>query len=263
MPPFNPSKRGTIDRDVTYANLNGRDLKMDVYYPKSRGPWKGLIFIHGGGWSEGDKAPLAVVLPGYLVVSINYRMYPDAVFPAMIEDVKSAIRFLRANAAEYHLDPSRIALIGHSAGGHLAALAGLAGAEAGWDVGMHLEQSSRVQAVIELSGPTDLQATFPDWVEDLKIKVFGADGLSGGSPIHYAKKDAPPFLIVHGDADAAVPVEQAHRLHAALSKAGARVHKIILRNAGHGLEAAGGRVWPPFNWTLALIVLFLAWNLRN
>lgn len=260
---FDAAKRGTVERDVTYAVMGGRELKMDVYYPKSRGPWRGLIFIHGGGWSEGDKAPLAVVPSGYLVVSINYRLYPEARFPAMIEDVKCAIRFLRAHAAAYNLDPTRIGLIGHSAGGHLAALAGLVGPDAGWDVGPYLDQSSTVQAVIELSGPTDLTRHFADDVNQLKANVFGPDRLISSSPVTCVRRDAPPFLIVHGDADVVVPVEQAHLLHADLSKAGARVHKIILRNAGHGFEPVGGKVWPPFNWTVAVILLFLAWYLRK
>jgi len=263
MPNFDGSKRGTVARDVTYAIMDGRELKMDVYYPKSRGPWKGLIFIHGGGWSEGDKSPLAVVPPGYLVTSINYRLYPDYRFPAMIEDVKCAIRYLRAHAAEYNLNPTRIGLIGHSAGGHLAALAGLVGPEAGWDVGQYLEQSSKVQAVIEISGPTDLTRTFPDWVEELKVSVFGVDGLAASSPFTRARNNAPPFLIVHGEADAVVPVEQAHLLHTALARAGARVQKIILRNAGHGLEPVGGKVRPSFQWTITMILLFLAWHLRK
>jgi acetyl esterase/lipase len=263
MPNFDNLKRGSVARNVTYAIMDGRELKMDVYYPRTHGPWRGLIFVHGGGWSEGDKAPLAVVPPGYLVTSINYRLYPDFRFPAMIEDVKCAIRYLRAHDAEYNLDSSRIGLLGHSAGGHLVALAGLNDKSAGWDVGPYLEQSSKVQAVVELSGPTDLRRSFAEDVNQLKINVFGLENLVAGSPVTYARRNAPPFLIVHGGADTVVPVEQAHLLHAALSKAGARAYKLILRNAGHGFEPVGGKIWPPFNWTIARILLFLAWHLRK
>ncbi len=258
---FDATKRGAVERDVTYNIVNGRALKMDVYYPKTRGSWRGLIFVHGGGWSEGDKAPLAVVPPGYLVASINYRLYPDDRFPAMIEDVKCAIRYLRAHAAAYNLNSAHIGLIGHSAGGHLVALAGLSGPDAGWDVGPYLEQSSQVQAVIEMSGPTDLTRAFPDWVEELKVNVFGADGLVAGSPVTYVRRDAPPFLIVHGDADSVVPVEQAYLLHTALRRAGARAHKLVMRHTGHGLEPVRRKPWPPFNWTVAMMLWFLAWNL--
>ena len=263
MPTFDPAKRGTVEKDVTYACVDGRELKMDIYYPGSRGPWRGLIFIHGGGWSEGDKAPLPVIPPGFLAASINYRLYPEARFPAMIEDVKCAIRSLRAHAAEYNLDPARIGLVGHSAGAHLAALAGLADSSAGWDVGLYLDQSSQVQAVVEMSGPTDLTCEFPDWVTELKTNVFGLDRLASSSPVTYVRKDAPPFLIVHGDQDEAVPVEQAHLLYAALLKTGARVQKIILRNANHGLEAVGGKVQPPFKLLIARILMFLAWNMSR
>lgn len=258
---FDSTKRGTIEKDVTYAVMGGRELRMDVYYPRSRGPWRCLIFIHGGGWSDGDKAPLAIVPPGFLVVSINYRLHPEARFPAMIEDVKCAIRFLRAHATTFNLDPQHIGLIGHSAGSHLAALAGLAGSEAGWDIGPYLDQPSTVQAVIALAGPSDLTKNFSEAVNLLKVNVFGADHLATCSPVAYARRDAPPFLIVHGDADEVVPVEQAHLLHAALKKFGARSQKIILRNAGHGFEPVGSKTWPPFNWAVAMIILFLAWNL--
>ena len=174
METFDTAKYGTIDRDVTYCTQDGLAQAMDIYYPPSGGPWSGLIFVHGGGWAEGDKAPLPVnpAGAGYLVASINYRMYPAYRFPAMIEDVKCAIRYLRAHAAAYNLDPDRIALIGHSAGGHLAALAGLAGESAGWDTGPYLEQSSRVQAVVVMSGPTDLTREFPDWVMAQKTQCL-------------------------------------------------------------------------------------------
>jgi acetyl esterase/lipase len=260
---FDAAKRGTVEKDVTYAVMGGRELKMDIYYPKSHGLWSGLIFVHGGGWSEGDKAPLAIVPPGYLVASINYRLYPEARFPAMIEDVKCAIRYLRAHAAAYNLDPNRIGLIGHSAGAHLAALAGLVGTEAGWDIGPYLEHSSAVQAVVALSGPSDLTRNFADEINQLKNNVFGQDDLVKSSPVNMARLDAPPFLIVHGDRDAVVPVEQAHLLHTALANAGSRVHKIIVQNAGHGFEPVEGKMWPPFNWVIAMMLLFLAWHLRK
>ncbi len=262
MTTFDASKRGTIERDVTYAVMEGTTLKMDVYYPKTRGPWRVLVFVHGGGWTEGDKAPLPVVPPGFLVVSINYRMYPDHRFPAMIEDLKCAIRFLRLHARRYNLDPERIALLGHSAGGHLAALAGLSDERAGWDVGPYLEHSSRVQAVVALSAPTDLRRSFPDWVTELKAGVFGEQHLESSSPVTHARKEAPPFLIVHGEADAVVPVEQAQLLYEALVNTGARAQKIIVQHAGHGFEAAGGKVRPSMKVIIARVLLFLAWHLR-
>ena len=259
MNPFDMAKLGTIERDETYCTVEGHALKMDVYYPASGGPWPGLVFIHGGGWTEGDKALLPAIPTeaGYLVVSINYRLYPDHRFPAMIEDVKCAIRSLRAHAPAYNLDPDRVALIGHSAGGHLAALAGLADESAGWDVGPYLGASSRVQAVIEMSGPTDLTRPFPEWVNELKDGVFGPEQWES-SPVAYAAPGVPPFLIIHGEADDVVPVEQAHLLHDALLEAGARSELIVMQHGGHGLEPVGGTMSPSLEQVFERILAFLA-----
>jgi acetyl esterase/lipase len=264
MTAFDTGKYGKMLQDVTYREIDGQALKLDVYFPSTGGPWPGMIFVHGGGWTEGDKAPMAVVPAeaGILVVSINYRMYPAYRFPAMIEDVKCAIRYLRAHAAEYNLDPARIALIGHSAGGHLAALAGLAGEDAGWDTGPYAGQSSQVQAVVTMSGPSDLTQDFPAWVNELKAQVFGADQWVKSSPITYARQDAPPFMIVHGDCDDAVPLEQAQALHAALIKAGADSQLVVLKNASHGFEPVGGTVTPSMDETLGMMLGFLARTLK-
>jgi acetyl esterase/lipase len=259
MTEFDTTKYGTVQQNVTYAAVDGQELKMDLYYPTAGGPWPGLVFVHGGGWSEGDKAPLPFVPPhaGLLVASINYRLWPAYRFPAMIEDVKCAIRSLRAHAAEYNLDPGRIALIGHSAGGHLVALAGLVAESAGWDSGPYPDQSSRVQAVVVMSGPTDLACKFPDWVNELKEKVFGADHFASSSPVTYARPDAPPFLIIHGEADEAVPAEQAQRLDTALTQAGARSQLLLVKNAGHGFEPVSGPVSPTLDETFGVILGFL------
>lgn len=256
---------GSIDFDVTYCQIDSVDLKLDIYYPDSGGPWPALLFVHGGGWMEGDKKPMPIVptQAGYLVVSINYRMYPDYRFPAMIEDVKCAIRFLRAHASEYNLDSEHIALVGHSAGAHLAALAGLTDERAGWDVGLYLHQNSRVQAVIAMSGPSDLTMEFPATVQELKENVFGVQQFVSGSPVSYASPDAPPFLIVHGERDEAVPVEQARRLHESLLAAGASSQLLIMQNAGHGLEPLSGTVTPSIEETFGIVLAFLEDNLRN
>jgi acetyl esterase/lipase len=260
MHPFNLAKYGAVDKDVIYSTADGQELRMDLYYPAYGESWPVLIFVHGGGWTEGDKAPLPVVptFAGYLVASINYRMYPAYRFPAMIEDVKCAIRYLRAHAVAYNLDPDRIALIGHSAGGHLAALAGLAQEGAGWDVGEHLDHPSQVQAVVAMSGPTDLTRQFPDWVMELKTDVFGEAQWAIASPVNYAHAKAPPFLIIHGDADAEVPVAQAHQLYDALLEAGAPVEKLILHNGGHGLEPVDGAMTPSAEEMFAVVFSFLA-----
>ena len=263
MAPFIAENHGKSNLDIIYCTVDGIDLKMDVFYPDQGGPWPALIFVHGGGWSEGDKLG-AITTPthmGYLVASINYRLYPQAKFPAMIEDVKCAIRFLRANASEYNIDPKRIAIIGHSAGAHLAALAGMANDVTTWDVGEYLEQSSQVQAVIVLSGPYDLNRNFGSEVQNLIEEVFDSEQLDIASPVNHASTDDPPVLIIHGEADAVVPVEQATLLHKALAAAQARVELIIIKNSGHGLEPVNGLMVPSIDQILVRVIQFLNDNL--
>ena len=135
---------------------------MDIYLPKAgAGPAPAVLYAHGGSWAYGDKSEVALLAPGlvasgYVVASLNYRLAPQYRWPAQIEDVKCAIRFLKAKAGLYNLDPARIGLWGASAGGHLVSLAGLAGPEAGLEgKGGYPEQSSSVQAVVDMFGPTD------------------------------------------------------------------------------------------------------------
>ena len=156
---------------------------------------------------RGDKAEPMMSLfakgmtaQGYLVASVNYRLYPDAQFPAMIQDVKCAVRFLRAHAAEYNLDLNRVGAVGVSAGGHLVSLLGTTDASAGWDVGEYLDQSSRVQAVIAMAGVTDLSRNFPNAdIEAMKRVGFGEYNVVEASPISHVTPDDPPFLLIHGD----------------------------------------------------------------
>ncbi|HZJ25177.1 MAG TPA: alpha/beta hydrolase, partial [Anaerolineales bacterium] len=127
---------GATLADVDYCSMGAVNQKMDIYFPASGGPWPVLAYVHGGSWMHGDKSEAILFAArmtsqGYLVVSINYRLYPEGKFPHMIEDVKCAIRSLRAHASEYNLDPNRVAAIGPSAGGHLVSLLGTSDASAG------------------------------------------------------------------------------------------------------------------------------------
>ena len=263
-PLFDPSRYGTIERDIPYCVVDGIPLLMDIYFPAEGGTWPVILSVHGGGWSGGDKAQVDGGLTefGYLVVAINYRLYPEARFPAMIEDVKCAIRSLRAHAAEYNLDPDRIGLTGGSAGGHLVALAGTADESAGFDVGEYLEQSSRVQAVQVVAGPSDLTLPFPDWAGSTLREVFGADQLAGASPVTYISEDDPPFLIFHGEVDGVVPVQQAVVLHEQLLEAGVASRLVIIENADHGLNAIDGPISPAWEELLQISLDFWATNLR-
>ena len=251
---FDSAKLGTIERDVTYCTVDGVELKMDVYYPsENNGRFPVAMYVHGGGWHKGDKGggAGAADLPqlqeaGFLVVAVNYRLAPEYLFPAMIEDVKCAVRSLRAHADEYNLDPNRIGVWGGSAGGHLVALLGTTDESAGFDVGEYLEYSSRVQAVVDMFGPADFTAV-PEVSEGASSTVneaFRDFDLALASPVTYVTVDDPPFLILHGEKDTLVPIEQSEILLATLQKAGVPAELVRVKNAGHSFKPVGGEISP-------------------
>ncbi len=243
---------------------------MDLYYPANgAGPFAVTMYVHGGGWSSGDKAQGAgaIEIPelqrvGFLVVSVNYRLAPEHVFPAMIEDVKCAVRSLRAHASEYNLDPNRIGVWGGSAGGHLAALLGTADESAGFDVGEYLEYSSRVQAVVDMFGPADLTVPFPGGYESAR-PVFGNFDAALASPVTYVTADDPPFLILHGEKDALVPMEQSEILLAALQSVGVRAQLVRVVNANHSFKPDGGPINPSRKEIAQLVVAFFEQMLKG
>lgn len=244
--PMMEVRDAAIQRDLVYKRINGAVLTLDLYSPeKATDPLPVILWIHGGGWRSGGKkqCPAVTLVPnGFAVASIDYRLTSTAPFPAQIEDCKAAVRWLRANASAYHLDPDHIGVWGHSAGGHLAALLGTSGGVPELEgSGDNMQYSSRVQAVCESAGPTDLMALMALGPK----RMLAIEALLGGppeedktkataaSPIHYVLKDDPPFLIVHGDSDRVVPVEQSQRLYEALKKAGVNATLKILPNVGH------------------------------
>jgi len=186
---------------------------------------------------------------GYAVAAINYRLMPDHPFPAEVQDAKCAVRFLRAHATEYHLRTEKIGLWGGSAGGHLATMIGLTGGMAEFESGEYLEQSSKVDAVVEMFGPTDL--TMPmGWLQRMLLRrAFGTDDpqselLRKASPVQYIQPDAPPFLILHGEQDSAVPLEQAQVLYQKLVEGGNTASLLIVKNANHNFKPTGGAIQP-------------------
>jgi acetyl esterase/lipase len=233
-------------KDVEYGKGGDRPLKMHILRPKvtPKDPMPVLVWIHGGAWMGGSRdsgidllAPFAA--RGYFCASIEYRFSQEALFPAQIEDCKCAVRFLRAKASEYHIDPERIGVWGASAGGHLVALLGTSGhvkeleGKGGW-----ADQSSRVQAVCDFCGPTD----FPTWGEAAHpavLKLLGGtvsekkELAAKASPVTYVTKDCPEFLIIHGDKDTTVPVNQSELLRDALRKAGTNVTLTVVKDGGH------------------------------
>jgi acetyl esterase/lipase len=241
-----------VERDLEYAKVGDTALLLDLYRPESSGaPLPLVVWVHGGAWRGGSKDVCpAVPLSGrgYVVASINYRLTGVATFPAQIEDCRAAIRWLRAHASKYNLDPRRVGVWGGSAGGHLVALLGTSGDVSKWDtVGGNTDQSARVQAVCDFFGPADFLAeSIPEGRRDADSAV---GRLLGGavndrkeearqaSPLTYISADDPPFLIFHGDQDKTVPIAQSEILEDALKKAGIDATFIRVKNGGHGFGA--------------------------
>lgn len=254
----------TLTRDIVYGNSGGVELKLDLARPVSSDqPLPAVVLIHGGGWQMGDKSGFETIIEqfasfGYVAVSVGYRLAPEHPWPAQIEDVKCAVRYLRANAAQYGIDPEKFAAAGHSAGAHLALLLGLMNPEDGFEgQKSNTGLSSKVQAVVNVAGPTDLRrwralpeaqaeakaATGKDF-EDVLADFAGtvdrtAPVIAQASPVTYIDAGDPPVCSFHGSADPVVPVEQAILLHEAFDKAGLKHHKLtVLEGADHGFGDA-------------------------
>ena len=240
-------------RDLAYVEGGHERQKLDLFLPeKTDGPLPVVIWVHGGGWQNGSKDQCPPLREGYLargyaVASIGYRLSQHAVFPAQIEDCKAAIRWLRAHAQEYGLDGQRFGVWGSSAGGHLVALIGTSGEVKEFEVGANLDQTSRVQAVCDWFGPTDFTvfANTPGYESHATATSPEAKLIGGAvrenkekavrvNSITYVTRDDPPFLIVHGDKDPTVPINQSELLFAALQKAGVSAHFHTIHGAGHG-----------------------------
>ena len=245
-----------LDRkDVEYARPDGKAVLLDLHVPDGTGPFPAAILIHGGGFDEGSKStnvrPLFDVLAGagYAWFSIDYRMAPEFRFPQAIEDVNSAIKWVKANAATYHVDVTKIALIGESAGGFLVNYAGT-----------HETAATRVRAVVDLYGPVDygklalLRKDHPERFNMASINrhasngggihFFGVDTLDEAglaklwslAPIAAVHKGMPPFLCIHGTKDDQVAYEQTPAMCEAMHKVGATCEIITVEGGGHGMS---------------------------
>ncbi len=258
----------TAHRDLPYVTNGHERQRLDLYVPESGEKLPLVVWIHGGGWESGDKAQcltLPLTTKGFAAASIGYRLSQHAVFPAQIEDCKAAIRWLRAHAAEYRLDPDRIGAFGISAGGHLVALLGTSGDVKDFDVGEHLNVSSRIQAACDMCGPTDLfrfherpSAIKRDAKGSLFERLFGGPVLERielakrFNPITWISKDDPPFLIIHGDKDPLVPLSQSEFLAHGLRSAGLPVEMHIEKGGGHVFfnDTVNGKIAALFERTL-------------
>ncbi len=231
--------------DLEFAHVAGESLRLDAWLPEGAGPHAAAILVHGGGWTGGDKSGgprKALIAPmqdplqqaGVAWFSINYRLAPKHPYPACLDDVLAAIRWVKAHAGEYRLDPDRLALVGESAGGHLVSLAAIKASAA-----------ERVAAVVPFYGPSDLTLGLkPD--EPLRknfVALFGRPTydeptqalLRAASPLSYVRAGLPPFLLVHGTADVTVPYEQSTLLQAKLRAVGVPCDFISIEGGGHGM----------------------------
>jgi len=238
-----------IERDVVYGKGGTVELQLDLARPKDGpGPFPTMLCVHGGGWRAGKRQDLGKTIEtlagrGYVAVTVSYRLAPAAQFPAQIEDCKAAVRWLRANAAKYKIDPEQIGCLGFSAGGHLVCLLGTAAKEDGLEgAGGHAEQSSRVQAVCSFFGPTDLteRTWTPELEKALLVPFVGGtfdekpELYKKASPITYVRKGTPPFLFFHGTEDKLVSVRQSRILAEKLKSVGGAAKVVEYEGAGHG-----------------------------
>ena len=252
--------------DVDYVGDGIEPHLLDVHLPsEGNGPFPAIVVIYGSAWFSNNLKESAyktlgqpLLNSGFAVVAVNHRASSDAIFPAQIHDIKAAVRFIRANAATYRIDPSFIGVTGYSSGGHLSALAGTAGnnqrhtvgdisLDIEGNLGAYTSTGSHVNAVVDWFGPTDFQtmdSCGSDMVHDApdspESSLVGGPIQENGAmcalanPITYVSKDDSPFLIVHGDVDPLVPHHQSIILEAALKKAGVPVHFYTVKGGGHG-----------------------------
>ncbi|HTM90624.1 MAG TPA: alpha/beta hydrolase [Terriglobales bacterium] len=228
-------------KDVVYGHAGGVELTLDANIPEGSGPFPAAVLVHGGGWVAGNKQEYITYIfqplsdAGFAWFSINYRLAPQYQFPAPADDVEQAIRFVKAHAAEYKIDPQRMALIGESAGGHLVSY-----------VGAHNRPGSRVAAVVSLYGIHDFITAAMEWkpfphevLELFGIKQVNAETaplLIKASPVVYVTKDTPPFLLIHGSKDEDVPYDQSVEMCDRMKQVEARCDLITIPGAPHGMD---------------------------
>ncbi|MFC1920933.1 alpha/beta hydrolase fold domain-containing protein [Chloroflexota bacterium] len=249
--PAIPDSDVRIIRDVEYGRVDDISLLLDIYVPEIpvAQPMPVIVFIHGGGWQNGDKYPGKVetlAKRGFLGISINYRLSGVAPFPAAVEDCKCAIRWVKAHAEEYDIDPDKIGVWGSSAGGHLVMMLGCADETAGLEGNSGwAAYSSRVQAVCSWFGPSDftIMGRYGTRTEfSAEAKFLGGtmeeipDIYVKASPITHVSVDDPPLLMIHGDKDFVVTLRQSEVMLEAYRQAGLDATLITVKGAGHGFQ---------------------------
>lgn len=243
--------------DVTYATVPGyRPNIVDIYVPASAkvAPKPLILFIHGGGWVSGHtrhsgalsdfpKALARLASEGFVVASLEYRLAAEARYPAQLQDARAALRFLKANAARYGIDPSRAGVWGGSAGGHLAALTAMTCGEKSFDTAPAPEGSECVQAAVIWYGVFDFKPMLaagnaPSALLGCGDAACAPDLVARVSPITFVDRKDPPFLLIHGNEDKTVPVAQSHIAEAALKAVGVPVEAIYIPGVDHSFIGA-------------------------
>lgn len=223
-----------LTENVVYGTVNGADLHLDVYEPseKATTPRPAVMLIHGGGWTEFDKSTMRAIgqflaRSGFVCFAVDYRLFHGAEnrWPAQLDDVQRAVRWVRANAEKYGVNGERMGAFGHSAGAQLAALLGMEDTRDNSEAAL-AKYSSRVQAVVDVSGPTDFTTERDAEAVAFLDRFFGSDYAKNAepwkaaSPVYHVRKEDAAFLIVHGTRDESVPIAQAEELYAKLQAAG-------------------------------------------
>lgn len=242
---------GHVVRDITYATVGERALQLDLHMPANVANPPLLVWVHGGAWRQGSRTGLRTefVRNGVATASVGYRLSTEARFPAMIHDIKAAIRFLRARAADYGYRADRIAISGDSAGAHLAALVGVSNGVAALEgtLGAHRDRSSAVQAIVAYYPATNLMSILGQSTPfGLNVRVPALQLLLGGQPAdvpelaalasvtsHVDSSD-PPLLVFHGDQDPQMPINQSHELHGIYQGLGLDGEMVVVHGGVHG-----------------------------
>jgi acetyl esterase/lipase len=255
------NKGHILETDVVYGKGGDTELKLDIAYPKQgEGPFPALVFIFGGGWIAGVRQQYSYEIveaaeKGYVALTIDYRLLvekengkPKYPFPAQVHDGKCAVRWLRANATTYKIDPDHIGVVGYSVGAHLALMLGLTDVSGNLEGECgQLDYSSRVQAVVSLSGFSDL-VYWDNVAPGGFIEFLGGtfeevpEQYIAASPVNHVSKDDPPVLSIHGEEDMMVPVKQAKLLDAKMKEVGASHILLIIKGVGH-VALVNDTVW--------------------
>jgi acetyl esterase/lipase len=251
-PTASASAPGPVHSNIAYCVAGGETLLLDIFEPANNvgKPRPAVVLVHGGGWTSFDKSTMRALaqflaLAGFVAVPVDYRLFHDDAtrWPAQLKDAQRAVRWVRANSAKYNIDPQRIGAYGHSAGAQIATLLGMLETRDNSDASL-AKYSSKVQAVVDASGPTDFTSGMDNEAKQFLTSFLGADFAAhpevwrDASPIFHVAKSNAPILIIHGTHDEMVPFSQAEELNDALTKAGATV-KFLPLDSDHMFHEPG------------------------